>query len=110
MLANKWFVLAVALFVWTVYFHTIDWLIMEGQGLPVRAVVCYRRGIEVDDLIETFYQRLMLCLDQSGRQPEALACYRQCEHVLGIALGLQPTEKTRQIYQSILSQYSQLAG
>ncbi len=35
MLSNKWVVLVAALFVWTVYFHTIDWLIMEAQGLPV---------------------------------------------------------------------------
>ena len=35
MFANKWIVLAAALIVWAAYFHTIDWLIMEAQGLPV---------------------------------------------------------------------------
>jgi len=32
---NKWMVFAVALIAWGLYFHTIDWMIMEGQGLPV---------------------------------------------------------------------------
>ena len=82
----------------------------ESQASPARAIVCYQKGIEVDDLIETFYQRLMLCFSHSGRQPEAIACYRQCKHVLGVVLGVQPTAHTRQIYQSILSRYSQLAG
>jgi len=35
MLTNRWIVLAAGLVVWAVYFHTIDWLIMEAQGLPV---------------------------------------------------------------------------
>lgn len=82
----------------------------ERQGLPAKAVLCYQRGIEVDDLIETFYQRLMLCLDKTGRQPEAITCYRQCKHVLAVVLGLQPTDETQQIYQAILSHYRQQAG
>jgi hypothetical protein len=35
MLANRWIVLAAALVFWTVYFHTIDRLVMNAQGLPV---------------------------------------------------------------------------
>jgi len=82
----------------------------EQQGLPAHAVLCYQKGIEVDDLIETFYQRLMLCLARTGRQPEAIASYRQCKHVLAVVLGLQPTEETQQIYRSILTHYQLRAG
>lgn len=35
MLANRWLVFAAALVVWAIYFHTIDRLVMNGQGLPV---------------------------------------------------------------------------
>jgi len=35
-LSNKWLVLVVALLVWTVYFQTMDWMLMEAQGLPVK--------------------------------------------------------------------------
>ena len=82
----------------------------EQQGLPAKAIVCYQKGIEVDDLVETFYQRLILCLAGVGRQPEAIASYRQCVHVLGVVLGLQPTKETQSIYQSVLNNYRQQAG
>lgn len=75
----------------------------EQQGSPAKAVVCYQRGLDVDDLVETFYQRMMICLDRLGRQSEAIASYRQCKHILSIILGLQPTEETQQIYRSIVS-------
>ncbi|NNJ93293.1 MAG: hypothetical protein HKP57_00915 [Halobacteria archaeon] len=82
----------------------------EQQDLPAMAIACYRKGIEVDDLVETFYQRLMLCLDRVGRQPEAIASYRQCRHVLAVILGLEPTGETQKIYQSITSHYRLKAG
>ncbi len=82
----------------------------EQQGLPMKAIACYQKGIEVDDLVETFYQRLILCLARVGRQPEAIASYRQCVHVLGIVLSLQPTEETQAIYHSVLAHYRQQAG
>jgi DNA-binding SARP family transcriptional activator len=81
----------------------------EQQGRPDRAIGCYRKGIEVDDLIETFYQHLMLCLDATGRQPEAIACYRQCRQVLSIVLGLQPAEQTQDIYRAIRARHQRQA-
>lgn len=77
----------------------------EERGLPAKAVFFYQKGIVVDDLVETFYQRLMTCLDETGRQPEAIDCYRLCRHVLAVALGQQPTEETQQIYRSIISHH-----
>ncbi len=82
----------------------------EQHDLPGNAVLCYQKGIEVDDLIETFYQRLMVCLDRTGRQPEAIAAFRQCRHILSVVLGLAPMQETRQIYETALSHYQQLAG
>jgi len=81
----------------------------ESRGLLHRAIECYRKGIEVDDLIETFYQRLMQCLLETGREPEAIATYRQCRHVLSVVLGLQPTEHTTQLYQNLLARHAKRA-
>jgi hypothetical protein len=36
MMSNKWIVLVLALVFWAGYFHTIDWVLMEAQGLPVK--------------------------------------------------------------------------
>jgi len=81
----------------------------EARGLMNKAIECYRKGIEVDDLVETFYQRLMYCLMATGREPEAIAAYRQCRHVLSIVLGLQPTAATSQIYQDLLARNAKRA-
>jgi hypothetical protein len=35
MLSNKWVVLVAAIVLWSVYFHTIDRMVMNAQGLPV---------------------------------------------------------------------------
>ena len=77
----------------------------ERQGQWNTAISCYQKGIEVDDLVETFYQRLMLCLVKMGRKPEAMAVYRQCQRILSVVLGLEPMDDTLAIYQSIRSQY-----
>lgn len=82
----------------------------EERGLPARAILCYQKGIVVDDLIEIFYQRLMTCFDSIGQQSEAIACYRQCRHVLSAVLGLQPTEETQHIYHTIISHRRQQVG
>ncbi|MEZ5540963.1 MAG: bacterial transcriptional activator domain-containing protein [Pseudomonadota bacterium] len=81
----------------------------EVRGQVHKAVACYRKGIEVDDLIETFYQRLMFCLQQTGREPEAIATYRQCRHVLSVVLGLQPTEHTNRLYRNLLDRQARRA-
>lgn len=79
----------------------------EQQGMPARAIYCYQKGIEVDDLVESFYQRLMVCLEQAGRAPEALAVYRQCRQILSVVLGLAPTAETQTIFGSIVARYQQ---
>ncbi len=81
----------------------------ESRGLPEQAACCYRKGIVVDDLIETFYQRLMVCFLRTGREPDAIATYRQCRQVLSVILGLQPTDYTTQIYHSALARCAKRA-
>jgi len=81
----------------------------ESRGLLLRAIECYRKGIEVDDLVETFYQRLMQCLLETGREPEAIATYRQCRHVLSVVLGLDPAEPTTRIYHVLLARQARRA-
>lgn len=79
----------------------------EQHDLPELAIHCYQKGVEVDDLVESFYQRLMVCYADTGRLPEAMASYRQCRHILSVVLGLAPTAETRQIYRSLLTRYPQ---
>lgn len=89
------------------YIHSLVELghFWEKHGFWDNAILTYRKGIELDDLVETFYQRLMICLIKKGRKPEAIAVYRQCGRLLSVVLGLEPMDETREIYQSILSNY-----
>jgi len=35
-------VLIAAMLIWAAYFHTMDWMIMEAQGLPVQMTLMPR--------------------------------------------------------------------
>jgi two-component SAPR family response regulator len=74
---------------------------MEKHGCWEQAMHCYRKGIDVDDLVEVFYQRLMLCCLATRRQSEGLSVYRRCCQVLSIRLGLQPEPETASLYSSL---------
>ena len=74
---------------------------MEKNGCWEQAMRCYRKGIDVDDLVEVFYQRLMICCLETNCQSEGLLVYRRCVQVLSIALGLQPEPETESLYQSL---------
>jgi DNA-binding SARP family transcriptional activator len=69
-----------------------------------KAVTCFERAIEVDDLAEVFYQSLMLCLKQLGRRSDALAVYQRCRKTLAACLDIEPTPETEVIYESLLSE------
>lgn len=62
----------------------------------------YRRSLDVDDLAEDTYQRLMQCLQHMGRRTEALAVYGRCKKNLHAAFGLDPSPETRAIYRSLV--------
>ncbi|MFV1973246.1 MAG: BTAD domain-containing putative transcriptional regulator [Thiohalobacterales bacterium] len=73
----------------------------EIHGFWDRAIQCYQKGLEVDDLIEVFYQRLMLCCLETHRISEGMSVYRRCRQILSVVLGLQPEPETDAIYRSL---------
>ena len=75
---------------------------LEGKDEWERAVECYRKGIETDNLAEEFYQRLMIRHYKLGRRAEALRVYDRCRETLGSVLGVSPSEETMETYKSIL--------
>lgn len=66
-----------------------------------RALDCYQKGLEVDDLIEVFYQRLMVCYQELDRTSEGMAAYRRCRQMLSVVLGLKPEARTERIYDEL---------
>lgn len=66
-----------------------------------RTVDCYLRSLDIDDLAEEHYQKLMLCYKKLGRTAEAVAVYKRCCAALSVHLGATPSEKTEAIYSTL---------
>ncbi len=73
----------------------------EDAGEWEKAVSCYDRGLEADDIYEEFYQHIMLCYQHLGRKAEALATYERCRKVLSARLGVKPSTKTEKLRKSL---------
>ncbi len=76
---------------------------LEGAGKWKEAVAIFHRGLEIDDLAEEFYQHLMICSIERGQQAEAVSIYNHCCSALSASMGLEPSSKTQEIYQSLIT-------
>jgi LuxR family maltose regulon positive regulatory protein len=73
----------------------------EEAELYDKSAECFRRGLEIDDVREVLYQRLMISYHKLGRDAEAATIYHRCRSRLKAALNLTPSLITEEIYQSI---------
>jgi DNA-binding SARP family transcriptional activator len=73
----------------------------EQIGNWARALECYLKALEVDDLAEVFYQRLMVVYQHLERRAEALAAYERCGKTLAAALGIKPSAATQALYRAL---------
>jgi two-component SAPR family response regulator len=73
----------------------------ETRGDWEQAIECYQKGIDVDDLVEVFYQRLMSCCLKTHRLSEGMSIYRRCRQTLSIKLGLRPEPETESLYRAL---------
>jgi DNA-binding SARP family transcriptional activator len=74
----------------------------EHTGKWEKALECYQRGLDADDLAEEFYQNLMTCYLRLDREAEARSVYHRCRKILSSSLGIEPSAKTQAIYKSFL--------
>jgi LuxR family transcriptional regulator, maltose regulon positive regulatory protein len=75
----------------------------QKAGQWEKAVKCYLRGLEIDDLSEESYRALMLCYEKLDRRAEAIAVFRRCQRILSSTLHIEPSVKTQSIYKALLS-------
>jgi LuxR family maltose regulon positive regulatory protein len=66
-----------------------------------RAVECYQKGVEVDYLVEEFYEHMMECYRSLGRMAEALATYRRCEEIFASQLEIEPSVRMKAMFREI---------
>ena len=60
-------------------------------------------ALELDNLAEALYRRLMNCYIELGEPAEALNSYRRCRDMLSIVLGIKPPPETEAV-RAILGQ------
>jgi two-component SAPR family response regulator len=87
-----------------IHMHELAGAFYEDMGEWKMAVQIYFNALEVDDLSEEFYQRLMICYRNQGRLAEARAVYERCRTVLEGVLGITPSEKTVEIFRLLTRQ------
>ena len=82
--------------------------LVKEQGMALEAVQawsdaeqCYTKGLDADDLVESFYQGLMRCQAGLGRRAEALGTFRRMRQVLSVILGIQPSSESEALYRGL---------
>jgi DNA-binding SARP family transcriptional activator/pimeloyl-ACP methyl ester carboxylesterase len=74
----------------------------ENEEQWEKAIQCYQRGLETDEVVEGFYQRLMACYERLDRKAEGLATYNRCKKILAATFGVEPSSETEAIRKSLL--------
>jgi DNA-binding SARP family transcriptional activator len=76
---------------------------LEAQGSFDAARLLYERALELDNLAEAIYRRLMVCQRELGDPAGALTTYRRCRELLSIVLGRKPAAETEAIRASLVT-------
>ncbi|HEX6136977.1 MAG TPA: BTAD domain-containing putative transcriptional regulator [Casimicrobiaceae bacterium] len=76
---------------------------LEAQQDFAAARLLYERALELDNLAEAIYRRLMVCQRELGDPAGALTTYRRCRELLSIVLGRKPAAETEAIRASLVT-------
>lgn len=66
-----------------------------------QAAALYVRALELDNLADALYRRLMSCYRELGEPAEALNAYRRCRDMLSIVLNIAPSPETEAVRATI---------
>jgi DNA-binding SARP family transcriptional activator len=75
---------------------------LEDKNQLEKAIDCYIKGIEIYELAEEFYQRLIKCYHRLGRNDEALNVYDRLKRILAATINRSPSSKTECLIQTLL--------
>lgn len=76
-------------------------LFLETNGRYETAIELYARGIDADNLVESFYQGLMRCYENLDRRSEAASAYRRLRQTLSVTLGIQPSTESQRLFETL---------
>jgi two-component SAPR family response regulator len=73
----------------------------ESAGDWGRAAETYQKAIDVSNLTEEYYQRLMLVYRTLGHHSEALSVYQRCRETLLASLGRPPSPGIEALHREL---------
>jgi LuxR family transcriptional regulator, maltose regulon positive regulatory protein len=73
----------------------------ESQQTWDQALNLYERVLEIDNVAEDVYRRLMRCYVRAGQPAEAQRVYQRCRQMLSLVLGISPSAETETLFQDI---------
>lgn len=76
---------------------------LEREGRVEEAIAWYQRGLDTDNLAESFYQGVMRCHLQAGRNAEGLAAFRRMRELLSVVLGARPSATSEALHRALQS-------
>jgi DNA-binding SARP family transcriptional activator len=77
---------------------------LEDKNQFEKALDCYIKGVEIYELAEEFYQKLIKCYHRLGRNDEALNVYDGLKRILAATIKRSPSSKTECIVKTLLIQ------
>jgi DNA-binding SARP family transcriptional activator len=76
--------------------------LLETTGKYEEAISLYQRGLECDNMIEEFYQRIMNCHARLGNRGQVHATFSMCREIMK-TLDTTPSVKTSELCHLILN-------
>jgi DNA-binding SARP family transcriptional activator len=76
---------------------------LEKKDENEKAIEYYLKALDIDDLSEEAYIKLMNCYERVGRKADALILYERCKKTLDEVLGVEPSPEMEIIYRRIRS-------
>ena len=77
---------------------------LEKESRWDDACASYRAALDVDDLAEELYQRLMTCYARLGDKASAISAYTRLRGILKARLEAKPSAKTEALYRQVMAE------
>lgn len=75
--------------------------VCENRSCLDAAMRLYRKGLEIDPLVEELHLRLMSCYRDSGRIAEAIGAFNYCKDLLSQHLQISPSKATMELFAAL---------
>lgn len=76
---------------------------LEEAQRHEEAIAWYLRGLDADELVETFYQGLLRCYARLDRRVEGIGVYMRLRKLLSATLGIRPSAATERLHEALRS-------